>query len=198
MFCSNCGKELTQEMRFCANCGTAVNVSIVPDNSTEAIGGVTPDKQAIQRKKNPVKVLAIAAAVILVLAILYLSILFSGGNVLVSDDVYVCGLADEKAVYWKNGELVELPGITSRANSIYVSGNDVYVCGSVDRKAVYWKNGELVALSDRWGSKVNSIYVSGDDVYAGGNGTLWKNGEIMTLSGTGETFSIEEVFVVKK
>jgi len=127
------------------------------------------------------------------------------------NDVYVCGTVstvrvgnfsswrldedgvyqypNHTAVYWKNGELLELPGDYSNAEveSIYVSGNDVYVCGRVDSKAVYWKNGELVKLSDD-NSRARSIYVSGNDVYVCGSGgdkaVYWKNGKTIELGGS--------------
>jgi hypothetical protein len=138
------------------------------------------------RRKSPVKILAIMAVVIVVIAGVWLYISIFTGN-----DVYACGSVDGKAVYWKNGELVELSdsGGSNTAYSIYVSGEDVYVCGNVDDKAVYWKNGELVELisgGDDFGS-ANSIYVSGNDVYVCGHvlftgAVYWKNGQLVEFT----------------
>lgn len=48
-------------------------------------------------------------------------------------DVYVAGLVNngsfDRAVYWKNGELVYLSQIKSISNSIFVYNGDVYVAG---------------------------------------------------------------------
>ncbi len=136
------------------------------------------------------------------------SIFVSGG------DVYVAGyeLTSDSvgiAVYWKNGDLVNLTPITppyptppvppvntigsyhlfdyAEAFSIYVSGNDVYVSG-YDQffKAAYWKNGVKTQLSDEYQiSNANSIFVSGNDVYTAGwlndSAVYWKNTTINYL-----------------
>ena len=57
--------------------------------------------------------------------------------------VYVAGMIDNQAVYWRDSEVVTLaaPGGTfSIANSIVARGTDVHVAGSENGYPAYWKN----------------------------------------------------------
>jgi len=111
------------------------------------------------------------------------SIVVSGNN------VYVAGVENNNAVYWKNGTLVNLinnPATYYRlswADGIAVSGDDVYVAGTVNGffpgtnslglVAKYWKNGVPVNLtSEYFGSQTSSITVSGNDIYL--TGSAWE------------------------
>ena len=98
-----------------------------------------------------------------------------GNAVLVSgNDVYVAGMAVSDApaylstaAYWKNGNLVLLPGggLPAFAKSIFVSGSDVYLAGMEDVAyqmsfAVYWKNGVETKLTDGTrAAAANSIFI---------------------------------------
>jgi hypothetical protein len=124
------------------------------------------------------------------------------GDIPVDDggvDVYVAGVEDGLACYWKNGEKVVLSNRESYANSIFVAGNDVYVAGrewgETKSSAVYWKNGAAVYLSG--GNEAKSIYVAGNDVHVAGiEGTFaryWKNRERIQLEGNG--YEANSVFV---
>jgi hypothetical protein len=125
----------------------------------------------------------------------------------VGNDVYVAGTEVEssingqvnKAVYWKNGQMVTLTNgdFPARAYSIAVQGSDIYVCGiegnsQLNRSAKYWKNGTAIALTD--GTKESEaldIAVNNGDVYVCGmessstnpgpgsnyQAKLWKNGQ---------------------
>jgi len=106
-------------------------------------------------------------------------------------DVYVYGMNNQQAAYWKNGDLHYLTDGTkpSTTSSAVFSGSDFYVAGmeaiGQNWNPVYWKNGVKVPLSDgstsehTWG-----MTVSGPDVYVAGfefrDGTMfakyWKNG----------------------
>jgi len=124
-------------------------------------------------------------------------------------DVYVAGYAyktvqidpthfvvNPVAVYWKNGEPVELTDGRNAAVafSIFVAGSDVYVAGFACQTmepdcaiATYWKNGVPVQLSDQTSTDATSIFVSGSDVYASGNvadsqALFWKNGTMTVLT----------------
>ena len=98
-----------------------------------------------------------------------------GNAVLVSgNDLYVAGMevSDppaylQTAAYWKNGNVVLLPGsgLPAFAKSIFVSGNDVYLAGYEDiayqmSHAVYWKDGVENKLTDgTHAAAANSIFV---------------------------------------
>lgn len=97
-------------------------------------------------------------------------------------DVYVSGAdmiqGSSRAVYWKNGTLVNLP-VGSRtemsmAHDIKISKNgDVHVVGYIyeeDPYAVYWKNGEMIKLSsgEGFGAGLTLAIASNGEVYIGG------------------------------
>lgn len=117
-------------------------------------------------------------------------------------DVYAVGFdsGDPSNIiprYWKNGQPVELEGLTiqNKLTGIVVSGQDVYICGiqylpyPAYKIAKYWKNGKLIFSSkiyDYVNAKVNDIAVDGNDVYMVGSeypkAMLWKNGTSISLS----------------
>jgi hypothetical protein len=93
-------------------------------------------------------------------------------------DIYVSGHENSTAVFWKNGQKVNLPStpfVNSAATSIAVVGNNVYVAGwegdfhnQSQNRAKYWKNGQEVFLTGTTGAGANSIMVVGGDVYVAG------------------------------
>lgn len=110
------------------------------------------------------------------------------------------GREDYVATYWHAGNAHRLgkTGVTSDANSLFVSGNDVLIVGyemssSGKYTAMLWKNNLATSLTDgNEDARANGVAVVGSDVYVVGqrklpnNGnwiaTLWKNGEPMSLS----------------
>src|SRR5690606_4241464 len=82
---------------------------------------------------------------------------------------------------------------------IYTTDGDVYLSGQertsqLADNAVYWKNGTPVYLTNDEGTntfqaRAATITVSGNDVHVAGDimgvPTYWKNGEAVTLEGTG-------------
>jgi hypothetical protein len=128
---------------------------------------------------------------------------FATGIAFMNTDVYVCGNAGylitgpgggyaTQAVYWKNGQIVNLGNPPSYARAIVISGSDIYIAGiaNVDSiySAVYWKNGTLISLANVPYSVANAIAVSGSDVYVAGNigsngfqAVYWKNGTQISL-----------------
>ena len=92
---------------------------------------------------------------------------------------------------------------------MFVSGNDVYAAGdNLFYGATYWKNGTPVYLSKNTitpSTYVRSIKMSGNDVYAAGYEIdrtnpevryiprLWKNGNIISLSGTAVASAMEVI-----
>jgi hypothetical protein len=119
-----------------------------------------------------------------------ISIAVSGG------DVYVAGEDSlRNPCYWKNGQLIELPGMYSQAAAIAVSGNNVYVAGrQIDTttgtwEAILWTNGVSSMLStDTLGSGAGTLAIDGQDVYVGGNAgnvsAVWKNGQPFPMPAT--------------
>ncbi|MDP4216085.1 MAG: IPT/TIG domain-containing protein [Bacteroidota bacterium] len=79
-------------------------------------------------------------------------------------DVYVAGILQNLAKYWKNGAMVDLTS-TVAGQSVYESaiaitgkGTDIYIAGNAYSQGVgYWKNGTFTALPGA--SQVNGIFV---------------------------------------
>jgi hypothetical protein len=119
-----------------------------------------------------------------------ISIAVSGG------DVYVVGEDSLfNPCYWKNGQLIELPGVDRQAAAIAASGNNVYVAGrQIDSatgtwEAILWTNGAPSMLSaDTLGSGAGTLAIDGPDVYVGGNvgnvSAVWKNGQPFPMPAT--------------
>lgn len=118
-------------------------------------------------------------------------------------DIYVAGEDNGMAVYWKNGQLIQLSASSeSVARAIAVVGTDVYVAGEEgdlfrygSNRAKYWKNGQEFYLTGPTGAAATSIAVNGSDVYVAGweiigSNTVaryWKNGQAFSLTdGSGE------------
>lgn len=88
-------------------------------------------------------------------------------------DVYACGNGSYHAVYWKNGQLTQLP-----------DGEEANGNTTGTPQACYFKNGTLVTLPG--GSTATGIAVAGNDVYVVGNtsngqAVYWKNAAMQTL-----------------
>ncbi len=118
-----------------------------------------------------------------------------------STNVYVSGISNNEAIYWKDNSPVILGSFGSTANKIIINGTDVYVAGATNvtavANAVYWKNGNIVNLGAGY---AYGIAVSGTDVYVAGDvinttGTMaavWKNGVLTTL-GIGQIAAIQVI-----
>ncbi|HRG94133.1 MAG TPA: hypothetical protein PLZ10_14350, partial [Chitinophagaceae bacterium] len=113
-------------------------------------------------------------------------------------DLYISGIKNSKAFYWKNGIATQLNTAPAYgyviANSVSVSGTDVHIAGMAEesvtyrKQAIYWKNNIPVMLnagSNTENSYAQSVGISGSDVYVAGYKTitgggtavvLWKNG----------------------
>ena len=74
-----------------------------------------------------------------------------GDNSEVNYDIFVAGLDNHRACYWKNGTKVSLSSLVSYATSIAISGTDIFiaVCESnnTTTNACYWKNDTKISLS---------------------------------------------------
>lgn len=65
MFCSNCGKEVTESMKFCANCGAPIIcLTQAPPPAPTQIPTVTPVKPAPVPKKVPTAAIVTLATLI--------------------------------------------------------------------------------------------------------------------------------------
>lgn len=113
---------------------------------------------------------------------------------LLTADIYVAGYVYydpqiRTAVYWKNGEVMELVDreTDSYVRQIYVSDDAVYVLGGIDDPengwlTGYWKNGEFTAFPKTRKPEAYEFQVTENgDVYAVGYDKLkavyWKNDE---------------------
>lgn len=84
-------------------------------------------------------------------------------------DLYFCGYATEGpddipcAVYYKNGQKVELTGGPqsgkSAIHAVCALGADVYMAGHMNGKPGYWKNGEFVPLEGKDRAELTGIAV---------------------------------------
>lgn len=78
--------------------------------------------------------------------------------------VYAAGMINDEAVYWKDGDVINLS--TSVANSIAYSisvlGTDVYVAGREDKYPAVWKNGlkQIIPNQDKQGEIKAVVAVS--------------------------------------
>lgn len=123
---------------------------------------------------------------------------------LAGTDLYIAGnsvqgsgnSATTAAVYWENGNLVNLADTAANADAIVVSGNDVYVGGQLgygtgQTKATLWKNGTLQDLSGgKTRSELNSLQLLNGDVYAAGllvdtGASYWRNGSPVVVGPVG-------------
>jgi len=120
------------------------------------------------------------------------------------NNIYLGGVTDtlpgqEKAAYWKNGNINLLPdsSVNSGVLCMVHSGSDVYAGGYRFNanhvfQACYWKNGQLVSLTNgTFESMVIGMAVDGSDVYAVGYelnsneigiAKYWKNGQEYPLT----------------
>lgn len=81
-------------------------------------------------------------------------------------DWYMCGYKysdDPRAIYYKNGQAVELfeygSQIQSAIHAISVAGNDVYMAGYRGNQPGYWKNDRFVPLEGFFGGELTGIVV---------------------------------------
>jgi hypothetical protein len=128
--------------------------------------------------------------------------------------VYITGSDGHRAVYWKNGERVELPqnaGADGFANAfdIAIAGDDVYIAGydspaGPKAYAVYWKNGTRTVLPTTGKeAAAHAIAVVGSDVYVAGTDgehvpipVYWKNGKRFELPITGDRGKANAITVI--
>jgi pentose-5-phosphate-3-epimerase len=120
--------------------------------------------------------------------------------------VYIAGVYNNRACYWKDGIRVDLPTFGSpagsKATAIAVAGPDVYVVGEdsgnndiTSSSACFWKNGKKIYLEGA-SAAVTAITVAGSDVYLAGYSYIddantypsyrqvacyWKNGKRTNL-----------------
>jgi pentose-5-phosphate-3-epimerase len=124
--------------------------------------------------------------------------------------VYIAGVYNDQACYWKDGIRVDLPTsgslAGSRATAIAVAGSNVYVVGR-DSYACYWKNGEKIA-PEGFSTDAVAIAVAGSDVYIAGSSYVqddypyrqaacyWKNGKRTDLQTSIGPSTSSEVYAI--
>jgi hypothetical protein len=121
-----------------------------------------------------------------------------------TSNIYIAGVYDNKAVFWKNGVKTILSASTryAQATAVFVSGSDVYTAGIENKesgvageglfnKGKIWKNGTSLYTLAYVDCNVNDVAVINNDVYAVGKRqiadfdyfipTIWKNGNPINL-----------------
>ena len=135
----------------------------------------------------------------------------SNGN-----DIYVSGYISASngisnpysAVYWKNGEMIVLPGgrFGAKALSIVLFSGQLYITGFVNEGganiAALWVDGRLQLLSDgRDHATAQSIAFFGKDIVCagtiGGKAVTWDNGMINYLPPVGSNSQAFGVLLMK-
>ena len=80
---------------------------------------------------------------------------------IVNSDVYLCGGANGKPVFWKNGIMTTLSTLNGESNDISSFGTDIYIGGTAQNgnsKAAMWRNGVYTSYNGTLpGSIINSI-----------------------------------------
>lgn len=123
-------------------------------------------------------------------------------------DVYVSGIKNSYATYWKNNQEFQLSGgLDIRADTISVSNNNIHVLGvkylnQNDKEFFYWKNNEITNLTEAFSTpeqivkRITGMEIVGEDVYFVGYTKMplitaeiyslvyWKNGVKTVLSTT--------------
>lgn len=104
----------------------------------------------------------------------------TGNNTVTVTDVYVAGVVDGKATYYKNNQKVELiDGVDIRDIKVSKTG-DVYAVGVDTDGAAYWKNGIKTDLGI--GAAIDVEFANNEDVYILKNdGTYYLNGTAIEL-----------------
>jgi len=119
-------------------------------------------------------------------------------------NVYMAGESNGAAVYWKNGQQVNLAN-NGISKSIAVVGQDIYIAGqtaqSIQGKtsllATVWKNGIQQNLTNSGSATAYGIGITGNDVYAIGSivdspgvrAVFWKNGIQVNLAPLSEGYA---------
>ena len=136
-----------------------------------------------------------------------------------NNKLYACGSANDKPVYWVDGQMVSLPlnpdneWAQYEPHAIFISGNDIYVAGTFYNHlndgdgACLWKNGVLQMLSDK-AADARDVCVIGGVVYVVGseefnNGyhksVMWVNGAIQDVQVTTPTvFQSKAMAIVER
>ncbi len=136
-----------------------------------------------------------------------------------NNKIYACGSADDKPVYWVDGQMVVLPidpdneWAQYEPHAIFISGNDIYVVGTFYNHmndgdgACLWKNGVLQLLSDKPSDARDiciiggTVYVVGSEEFSNGyqKAVMWVNGVIQDVQVTSPTiFQSKAMALVEK
>ena len=124
-------------------------------------------------------------------------------SVFVADngDIYVAGMANDEAVLWKNGDIIDLGGTgKGSAESVAVNNTgDIVVTGialNPNSNAVVWVNGKRTQVNDVLGYQAMTVVTDGSSFYIGGCG---KDGQWSVWKYDGKSdFSLDNLVRVSK
>ena len=127
------------------------------------------------------------------------SILATGSDVYLTGDFNDISYDHRQAWYYKNGQPYRLSNINTVASTAAIAlfNGNIYIAGYSNGVACYWENNiehDLAALADQY--VVTSITFNNSDMYIAGyygtttaSAVYWKNGVIVQLPSTGNSYA---------
>ncbi|MBP3370060.1 MAG: zinc-ribbon domain-containing protein [Clostridia bacterium] len=167
MFCSKCGKQLPDDIKFCFNCGASISVpesEVKNEVATKATLTDQPvaetpiketstkqefsEKQPKNKKKLPLLAITAALLIVIILIVTVFTLLFSKGDLATAVDAYID--KDGTAyICYDDGKSIKLGG---EAREAQMTPDGKHIVVVEDKGQVYWrttsKNSDKYKLAD--------------------------------------------------